>query len=58
MPRVALAAGVALCCLLVPAPAVVQAALAAAVLVGVAWCVRAVPVELVGALLRRDPAGT
>ncbi|HEY3188811.1 MAG TPA: polysaccharide biosynthesis C-terminal domain-containing protein, partial [Solirubrobacteraceae bacterium] len=56
VPRVALAAGVALACALIPAPAVVQAALAAAVLVAVAWVVRAVPVELVGALLRRDPA--
>jgi O-antigen/teichoic acid export membrane protein len=58
VPRVALASGVALCCLLLPAPALVQAGVAAVVLVGVAWCVRAVPAELVGALVRRDPAGT
>lgn len=60
VPRVAVAGGLAALLALSPLPDGIDAVLAAAVFIGVAWVLGAVPAELAGALLRRErrPAAT
>jgi O-antigen/teichoic acid export membrane protein len=55
VPRVALAGGVAAAAMLVPVPAAVQGVIAALVYIVAAWALRAIPVEVLHAFLRRDP---
>jgi O-antigen/teichoic acid export membrane protein len=57
VPKLLLAAGVGALCVLLPVPAIVAAIAALLVYVLVAWLLRAIPLELIEALVRRGSVG-